>query len=98
MIKNIHNLTESDKRKFYEAAKADYTRNYNIPWAVIETGMRNFIDSAFDDKLLAKMSSDDQIDAAHCRKAFGNKKPSIYDFVVWQTAFATHSEYIDIPD
>ena len=98
MIKNIHKLTEADKRKFYEAAKAEYTRNYDVPWEFIEAGMQAFIDNAFDDKLFAKMSHDDQIDASHCRKAFGNKKPSIYDFMIWQTAFAAHSEYIDIPE
>lgn len=98
MIKNIHDLTESDKRKFYEAAKDRYKRTYDVPWEVIEAGMRTFIDSAFDDDLFVKMSPDDQIDASYCRKAFGNKKPSIYDFAVWQAAFVSHSEYVEIPD
>ena len=73
MIKIIRDLTESDKRKIYEAAKAAYKRTYDVPWEVIESGMRTFIDSAFDDDLFVKMSPDEQIDASYCRKAFGNK-------------------------
>lgn len=98
MIKHIKSLTESDKRKFYEFAKDSFIRDYNMPWEVVEASMKRFIDYAFDDKLFVKMSPDDQIDASYCRKHFGNKKPSIYDFVIWQSAFVSHSEYVEIPD
>lgn len=98
MLKNINRLTESDKKKFYEAMKADFDRNYNVPWTVIEERMRSFLDQAFDDRLFPKMSPDDQIDASYCRKAFNNKKPSLYDYMIWQSVFVTHVEYIEIPD
>ena len=49
MIKSINTLTESDKRKFYEATKADFERNSDVPWSVIEERMKHFLEQAFDD-------------------------------------------------
>lgn len=98
MIKHINSLTESDKHKFYESAKASFIRYYDMPWEEVEASMKRFVDCAFDDKLFVKLSPDDKTDASYCRKYFGNKKPSIYDFVIWQSVFASHSEYVEIPD
>lgn len=98
MIKKINELTDADKQRFLRAVERDYKTNYNIPWTVIEQSAQAFLDQAFDDRLYPKMSPDDQIDAAHCRKAFNNTKPALVDYMIWSVTLATHSEYIEIPD
>ena len=65
---------------------------------MLEERAQHFLDQAFDDNLYPKMSPDDQIDAAYCRKAFNNRKPSMADYLIWTTVFVTKSDYIDIPD
>lgn len=61
MIKHMNSLTESDKRQFYESAKASFIRHYDMPWEVIEASMKLFIDHVFDDNLFVNMSPDDNL-------------------------------------
>lgn len=98
MIKKIGELTEIDKQRFLLGAKREFENSYGIPWSVIEQQAQAFLDQVFDDSLYHKMSPDDQIDAAYCRKAFNNCRPSLVDYMIWTTAFATHSDYIEIPE
>ena len=42
------------------------------------------------------MDPDAQIDAAYARKAFGNKKPELVDYMLWMTKFVTKSEYVEL--
>jgi len=37
------------------------------------------------------MDPDFRIDAAYARKEFGDKKPSLVDYLLWHLKFATHS-------
>ena len=81
-----------------EIVKAEYTAHYDMPWAMIEMGIRLFLDNTFDDKLFLKMSDDEKIDDLHCREEFGSKKPSVIDYILWSGKYVTHSEYVEIPD
>ena len=98
MLKKVSELTEEDKNKFYKAAKKDFEDNYDVPWHVVEQQARLFLDQAFNDKLFPKMNPNDQIEAAHCRKAFNNTKPSLVDYMIWTGLSVTHSEWIEIPE
>ncbi len=98
MIKKISELTENEKQRFLLGVRREYENSYGIPWSVVEQQAQVFLNQAFDDSLYHKMSPDNQIDAAYCRKAFNNRRPSLVDYMIWTAAFATHSDYIEIPD
>ena len=51
---------------------------------------------AFIREQFVKMNPDAQIDAAYARKAFGNKKPELVDYMLWMTTFVTKSEYVEL--
>ena len=97
MIKRISELTETDKKKYFEKTKEEMSK-YGKPWEFYEEKMQEFLDAAFDDELFPKMSPNDQIDAAYIRKDFGKNKPSIIEYLLWQGKFVTHSDYVEVPD
>ena len=53
------------------------------------------IDATFDDAQFVKMDPDSRIDAAYARKEFGDKKPSLVDYMLWTAKFVTHSDVIE---
>ena len=53
------------------------------------------IDATFDDAQFVKMDPDSRIDAAYARKEFGDKKPSLVDYMLWTAEFVTHSDVIE---
>ncbi|MBR4909002.1 MAG: hypothetical protein IKZ43_08335 [Acidaminococcaceae bacterium] len=63
----------------------------------MERKTQAFLDAAYDDNLLPKMSPDDLIDVGFCRKEF-KTKPEMIDFLIWQVRFVAHSDYVDVPD
>lgn len=97
MIKHYKELTIEDKKKVYIATKQIFEATYNIPWASIEPKIHKFIDDAFDDEKFPKMSSDDQVDAAYCRREF-KTKPSIEDYMIWSARFVAQTEYVEVSD
>lgn len=74
-----------------------FENTYNIPWDDIEPKIHKFIDDAFDDVKFLKMSSDDQVEGAYCRKEF-KTKPSIEDYMIWSVRFVAHTEYVEVLD
>lgn len=88
MIKYYKDLTPSDKAKFLNKTKWEIENIHNVPWPEIERKMQAFLDAAYDDKLLPKMSPDDLIDAGLCRKEF-KTKPEMIDFLIWQGRLVT---------
>ena len=98
MIKKISELTAKEKERFLNATIKDYERNFHMPWSQIEPTILKDIDDTFDDQAFLKMSPDFQIDTVLCRKEFGNKKPSLVDYILWAGKFVTKSEYVEIPD
>ena len=42
-----------------------------------------------------KMDPDSRIDAAYARKEFGDKKPSLVDYMLWTAKFVTHSDVVE---
>lgn len=49
----------------------------------------------FDDERFAKMSPDDQIDAAYARKESGKNKPELIDFILWSLKLVTYSNAVE---
>ena len=47
------------------------------------------------DEKFVKMDPDFRIDAAFARKEFGDKKPSLVDYMLWSLKFVTKSEYVN---
>ena len=95
MHKKISEITPADKAKFLEKTKQAMSKEYGISWEIIEPKIIEDIENTFDDAIFVKMDPDFRIDAAYARKAFGDKKPELVDFLLWQVGFVTHSEYVD---
>ena len=98
MLKSIHELTEEDKQRYYRRVVSEYKMNNGASWEGFEQKMQAFLDRIFDDGCFLEMSENEQSVAAHCRQAFGGKKPGLVDFMVWQGAFVSGTEYVDVPD
>ena len=96
MIKKMSELTAEDKAKFLENTKQAFIREQGVPWEFVEAKMIEEIENTFDDQKFVKMDPDAQIDAAYARKAFGNKKPELVDYMLWMTRFVTKSEYVEL--
>ena len=61
----------------------------------MEARVQAEIDNTFDDEKFVKMDPDSRIDAAYARKAFGDKKPELVDYLLWTLKFVTKSEYVE---
>lgn len=83
MIKKISELTAEDKAEFLKKTKQAFIREQGIPWEIVEAKMIEELENTFDDEKFVKMNPDAQIDAAYARKAFGNKKPELVDYMLW---------------
>lgn len=97
MIKHYKDLTPSDKARIMNKTKWEIENIHNVPWSEMERKMQAFLDAAYDDKLLPKMSPDDLIDAGFCRKEF-KTKPDMIDFLIWHGLFVAHNDFVDVPD
>lgn len=96
IVKKWYDMTEEDKQNFYRGVIADYNeKNPGKSWSEVEEKTLKQIDETFDDALFFKMSPDDQIDGAYARKEFGNKKPSLIDYILWTGRFVTHSDDVE---
>ena len=42
------------------------------------------------------MDPEARIDAAYARKEFGDKKPELVDYLLWQAKFVTKSDYVEL--
>ena len=60
----------SDKTRILNKIKWEIENIHNVPWSEMERKMQSFLNAAYDDNLLPKMSPDDLIDAGFCRKEF----------------------------
>ncbi len=89
-------MTAADKQKFLEQTKQAMIREHGIPWAFMEARIMEEIENTFDDKKFAQMEPDARIDAAYARKEFGDKKPSLVDYLLWTLKFVSKSEYVDM--
>ena len=96
MRKKISDMTEADKTEFLKQTKEAMIREHGIPWELIEPRILEDIENAFDDRKFLKLDPDFQIDAAYARKAFGNEKPELVDYLLWTLSFVTHSDYVDL--
>lgn len=88
-------MTPEDKAAFLEATKIAMLIEQGVPWEVIEPKIQDDIDATFDDDRFVKMDPDFRIDAAYARKEFGDRKPSIVDYMLWTAKFVTHSDVIE---
>ena len=95
MRKRISEMTPSDKASFLEATKRAMLLEQGVPWEVIEPKIQADIDAAFDDARFARMDPDFRIDAAYARREFGDKKPSIVDYMLWTVKFITHCDEVE---
>lgn len=87
-------MTPKDKADFLEATKKEMLR-HGIPWEIMEAKNQADLDAAFDDEKFSKMDPDFRIDAAYARKEFGDKKPSLVDYLLWQLKHVTHSDEVE---
>ena len=95
MHKKIAEMTAADKAEFLEQTKLAMVKEHGVPWEFTETKILVDIDNTFDDAKFVKMDPDFRIDAAYARKEFGDKKPTLVDYLLWMFKFVTHSEYVD---
>ena len=95
MRKHISEMTPADKASFLKATKRALLIEQGVPWEVIEPKLQAEIDATFDDAQFVKMDPDSRIDAAYARKEFGDKKPSLVDYMLWTAKFVTHSDVIE---
>ena len=95
MRKKITEMTAEDKAGFLESTKEAMVREQGVPWEFVETKMLEEIENTFDDAKFVKMDPDARIDAACARKAFGDKKPELVDYMLWVAQFVTKSEYVE---
>lgn len=93
IIKKISEMTDADKKAFLESMKLALVKEQGISWKEIEPKILEEIDNTFDDEKFFKMDSEFRKNAAHARNKFGDKKPSIEDYMLWLVTFATKSEY-----
>ena len=95
MRKKISEMTAADKVEFLEQTKQAMERKHGIPWEFIESKILEDIDNTFDDEKFVKMDPAFRVDAAYARKEFGDHKPSLVDYLLWNVKFVTHSEYAE---
>lgn len=96
MIKKISELTEADKVLFLEKTKQAMLEEYGIPWEFIEARFIEEIENTFDDEKFLKMDADARIDAAYARKEFGDQKPELVDYLLWQAKFVVKADYVEL--
>ena len=95
MHKKISEMTAADKAEFLEQTKLAMVREYGIPWESIESRILEDIDNTFDNDKFVKMDPAFRVDAAYARKEFGDHKPSLVDYLLWNVKLVTHSEYAE---
>lgn len=95
MKKRISDMTPADKTSFLEATKTAMILEHGVEWTFIEARIQSEIDAAFDDKQFVRMDPDFRIDAAYARKEFGDKKPSLVDYMLWNLKYVTHSDVVE---
>lgn len=95
MRKKISDMTSEDKAEFLEQTKQAVIHEQGIPWEFMEAKILEDIENTFDDRKFPQMDPDFRIDAAYARKAFGDKKPSLVDYLLWSFSFVTKSEYVE---
>ncbi len=81
---------------FLERTKREYEKTYGTPWESIEYKIIEDIENTFDDEKFVKMDPEFLVDAAYCRREFGNKKPSLADYLLWTARFVADSEYVEL--
>lgn len=92
MYKLVSEMTDADKAKFLKETKESFTKQFGIPWEVLEEKIQKEMDDTFDDEKFAKMDPAAHAEAAYTRKAFGDKKPELVDYIIWQCASARYHE------
>ena len=95
MRKKISEMTAEDKARFLEQTKMALLLEHGISWEFIEPKVLEEIENTFDDAKFARMDPDARIDAAFARKEFGDRKPSLVDYMLWQLKFVSKSEYVE---
>ena len=88
-------MTAKDKADFLKKVKMSMIKDHGVPWEVMEAKILEDIENTFDDTRFAKMNREFQVDAAYARREFGDKKPSLVDYLLWSVSFVTKSEYVD---
>ena len=88
-------MSPAGKAFFLEATKRALLIEQGVPWEVIEPKIQAEIDATFDDAQFVNMDLDSRIDAAYARKEFGDKKPSLVDYMLWTAKFVIHSYVIE---
>jgi len=96
MLKKISEMTDKDKAVFLEKTKRAMIEEHGIPWEIVEPKIIEDIENTFDDKKFLEMDPDSRIDAASARKEFGDRKPTLVDYMLWSLRFVTKSEYVDL--
>lgn len=96
MIKKISEMTAEDKEEFLEQTKLALLLEQGIAWDFIKPRILEEIENTFDDEKFVKMDPEARIDAAYARKEFGDKKPELVDYLLWQAKFATKSDYVEL--
>lgn len=96
MLKKISEMTDKDKAVFLEKTKRAMIEEQGIPWEIVEPKIIEDIENTFDDKKFLEMDPDSRIDAASARKEFGDRKPTLVDYMLWSLRFVTKSEYVDL--
>ena len=93
MLKKISEMTAADKEEFLEHTKLSLLLEQGVLWETIEPKIIEDIENTFDDNKFAEMAPDFKVDAIAARKEFGNQKPELVDYLLWQLKFVTKSEY-----
>ena len=88
-------MTLSDKAAFLEQTKTAMEKEQGVSWSWMEQRIQADIDATFDDEQFDKMDADRRIDAAFCRKEFGDRKPEVVDYLLWSLKFVTHSDVVE---
>lgn len=96
MIKKISEMTAEDKEEFLEQTKLSLLLEQGIAWDFIKPRILEEIENTFDDEKFVKMDPEARIDAAYARKEFGDKKPELVDYLLWQAKFVTKSDYVEL--
>ena len=96
MIKKISEMTAEDKEEFLEQTKLALLLEQGIAWDFIKPRILEEIENTFDDEKFVKMDPEARIDAAYARKEFGDKKPELVDYLLWQAKFTTKSDCVEL--
>lgn len=89
-------MTAEDKEEFLEQTKLALLLEQGIAWDFIKPRILEEIENTFDDEKFVKMDPEARIDAAYARKEFGDKKPELVDYLLWQAKFVTKSDYVEL--